>query len=154
MESALKASGGTLFKPGDFPFARCRTASFNSSHPIGPLMPSTVARGSMSEMTSHVTGRSAVYTFSKCGARTEVFSASVEARVPLGKRIRITTGFTWWLSLPPTKTLTAFHACFGVKRMACTCSAKCADQVALAREIVSVTMSCAVESACLSPVLA
>ena len=82
----------------------------------------------------------------------EDFSSLVVAKVPSGNLIRMTTGFTWWLSLPPVNTRTTFHACLGVNFMSCTFWARCADHVDFAREMVSMTISWAVVRAVLIPV--
>ena len=119
-ERALKASGGTSFSPGNFPFANFLTENLTSSHLIDSFIPSTVSRVVISSRAFHVMGRSRVYMRSKCGARMEAFLASVVAKVPLGSLIRMKTGFTWWISLPPTNNRTSFHACLGVNFMSCT----------------------------------
>ena len=114
----MKASGGTSFSPGDFPFAKFRTANLTLSYSIRWFMTSNVLRGLMSSRASQVMGRSAVYTHSKCGARTEEFPASIVVMVPSGKRMRMMTCLTWWLSLPPTNTRTAFfHACLLIYKL-------------------------------------
>ena len=145
-ERALKASGGTSFSPGDFPFASFLTANLTSSVLIDSFIPSTVSRVGILSRAYHVMGRSRVYMSSKCGARMEAFLASVVAKVPLGNIICMTTGFTWWLSLPHINNRTDLHACLGVNFMSCTFWDRCADHVAFAREMVSVTISWAVVS--------
>ena len=119
---------------------------------IDSFIPSTVSRVGILSRASHVMGWSRVYMRSKCGARMEAFLASVVAKVPSGNLIRTTTGFTWWLSLPPINTRTDFQACLWVKFMSCNIWARCADHVAFAREMVSVTISWTVVRSVLIPV--
>ena len=74
------------------------------------------------------------------------------AKVPSGNLIRMKTGFMWWIYLPPINTRTDFQACLGVNFMSCTFWDRCADHVAFAREMVSVTISWAVVRDVLIPV--
>ena len=56
-ESALNASGGTSFKPGDFSFASFVIADFISSHLMEWSVSGTVSCCLMSFVTSQVTGQ-------------------------------------------------------------------------------------------------
>ena len=56
-ESALNASGGTSFKPGDFSFAVFVIANFISFHLMEWSMSGMVSRCLMYFVTSQVTGR-------------------------------------------------------------------------------------------------
>ena len=64
-ERDLKASGGTSFNPGDFPFANFITAFFNSSQIISVSSYTIVIRCCMYSRTVQSTFRWLVYTRSK-----------------------------------------------------------------------------------------
>ena len=93
--SALNASGGTSFNPGDFPFANFAIDFLNSSHEMLESSSHEVVRYSMSSRTFQSMGRWFVYTFSKWGPMIEAFSASVVANLPEGNLSRITVGALW-----------------------------------------------------------
>ena len=93
--SALNASGGTSFNPGDFPFANFSIALLNSSHEMLASSSHEVVRCSISSRTFQSMGRWCVYTFSKWGPMMEEFSASVVANLPEGNLSRITVGALW-----------------------------------------------------------
>ena len=78
-----------------------------------------------------------------CGARIDAFLASVVASLPFVSRMHITTGLAWWISLPPARIFKAFQESLGVNFIAWIISPCLDDQVAFAREMVSVKNICA-----------
>ena len=78
-----------------------------------------------------------------CGARIDAFLALVVASLSFVSRMHITTGLAWWISLPPARIFKAFQESLGVNFIAWIISPCLDDQVAFAREMVSVKNICA-----------
>ena len=136
---ALKASGGISLIPRDFPLASLLTAWRILFHEMGTSRSSMTVRFRTSSSASYSTCRCFWNTPARCGAITDTFSSSVEARLPSGNHKCITVGWIWWLVRPISRIWTLCHASFGKRHMMWIMAAWWASHAAFASAMLSVT---------------
>ena len=144
--SDLNAFGGTFLIPGALSFANFDIAVLNYAHVIGSFSLYIVWSFLIFSVTLHSIGRCLLKTFLKCGPNTSAFYLSIVASFPVGRRIRMMVGSSWWMLVLPVSILTLSHAALGLKLVLWIFYALGADHDAFSKAMRSVTHVCACQS--------